>query len=431
MSEEEDKYKLLERSLRKSVICLPDNLIIGLSGGADSVALLLLLHEAGKDTTAVHCNFHLRGEEADRDAEFCQGLCESLKIPLLKIDFDTIHFARKHKLSIEEACRILRYDKFRQIKNENGAARIAVAHHADDNIETLMLNLMRGAGIKGLKGMISDNGEIVRPLLPFFRKDIELFLRFRKQSYVTDSTNLENDVSRNFIRNSVIPLLESRWPSARKSISQSITNLQRAYNIYDDATMIFRNPDLLPWSKLESASDTFSAIHEFLSDKSVGSKIESEVTMSAINRSYGSHWDLTDGNSIWLTSSGICHINDRQQPLPSLLPEKYLKADFENNSEEYLYIPQYVRLIIREADPDERIRLKHGSKPVGEILKERGVPLPLRRHIPVVAEAESNEILWLPFAKRSSRFLIKDGKSGIMKISLSFPPYYIKFFREK
>ena len=192
--------------------------IAGISGGADSVAMLLGLHEAGADITAIHCNFHLRGEESERDRRFVEKLCQRLEIPLVVIDFDVNDYMLRHKISTEMACRELRYAEFRRILNEKKADRIAVAHHADDNAETLLLNLMRGAGVAGMRGMVPDTGEIIRPLLEVSRTEILHYLESKGETYVTDSTNLISDYRRNFLRNEILPLLESRWPEARRSI---------------------------------------------------------------------------------------------------------------------------------------------------------------------------------------------------------------------
>ncbi len=124
------------------------------------------------------------------------------------------------------ACRDLRYAFFREEMRRLGCARIAVAHNADDNVETFLLSLMRGAGLKGLKAMTADNGEIMRPLLEVSRKDIEIYLERIGQDFITDSTNLECDFARNFLRLQVLPLLEQRWPGAKKSITKASATLQ-------------------------------------------------------------------------------------------------------------------------------------------------------------------------------------------------------------
>ena len=214
-----EKYKLLNTN---------ELYVIALSGGADSVALLLLLHEAGYRIEAAHCNFHLRGEESDRDEAFCEQLCLNRNIPFHRAHFDTQTYAELHKVSIEMAARELRYKWFEQLRNDLGAAGICVAHHRDDAVETVLLNLVRGTGLRGLCGIQPRNGYILRPLLCVSREEIEAFLAERGQEYVTDSTNLEADVLRNKVRLQVIPLLKMLNPAVVENIQRTAENLMGA-----------------------------------------------------------------------------------------------------------------------------------------------------------------------------------------------------------
>ena len=180
--------------------------IVALSGGADSVALLHILSELGYRIEAAHCNFHLRGEESNRDELFVKELCEKNNIPLHLIHFNTEEYASLHQVSIEMAARDLRYHYFSQLCQDIGAASVCVAHHRDDAVETLLMNLLRGSGIHGLTGIRPQNGLVVRPLLCLSRQEIEDYLHSIGQEYVVDSTNLTDDVLRNKIRHHVIPL---------------------------------------------------------------------------------------------------------------------------------------------------------------------------------------------------------------------------------
>lgn len=199
--------------------------IVALSGGADSVALLRVLLEAGCDCHAAHCNFHLRGEESMRDERFVRELCDKLNVPLSVKDFDVPTFQLEHGGSVEMACRTLRYTWFELELKRLECSVIAVAHHADDQIETFFLNLMRGTGIKGLAGMERLNGNIWRPLLEVTRQDILDYLKTIGQNYVTDSTNAVNDYRRNQLRNIVLPAIEQQFPQARLRILDTMSNL--------------------------------------------------------------------------------------------------------------------------------------------------------------------------------------------------------------
>ena len=213
--------------------------IIALSGGADSVSLLLVLKhlesEFGITLEAAHCNFHLRGDESLRDEEFCKQLCRRLHVPLHLVHFDTHAYADLHHVSIEMAARDLRYAYFEQLRRDIHAHDICVAHHRDDSVETLLLNLVRGTGLRGLRGIQPRNAHIIRPLLSHSRQQIEQYLDALGESYVTDSTNLHNDVKRNKIRLNVIPLLRELNPSASQSIFETSLRVTEALKVFDEA----------------------------------------------------------------------------------------------------------------------------------------------------------------------------------------------------
>ena len=213
--------------------------IIALSGGADSVSLLLVLKhlesELDISLEAAHCNFHLRGDESLRDEEFCKQLCCRLHVPLHLVHFDTHAYADLHHVSIEMAARDLRYTYFEQLRRDIHAHDICVAHHRDDSVETLILNLVRGTGLRGLRGIQPRNAHIIRPLLSHSRQQIEQYLDALGESYVTDSTNLHNDVKRNKIRLNIIPLLRELNPSVSQSIFETSLRVTEALKIFDDA----------------------------------------------------------------------------------------------------------------------------------------------------------------------------------------------------
>ena len=220
--------------IAKHQLLSPDDLhLVALSGGADSVALLLILQQLGYRIEAAHCNFHLRDDESDRDEEFVKSLCKKQNIKLHLIHFDTKEYALLHQVSIEMAARELRYGYFRQLCHDIGAASVCVAHHRDDAVETLLMNLLRGSGIHGLTGIRPKNELIVRPLLCVSREEIEYYLHSIGQDYVTDSTNLKDDVVRNKIRLRVLPLLKEMNPSASDNIIRTAFYLSEAEKVFD------------------------------------------------------------------------------------------------------------------------------------------------------------------------------------------------------
>lgn len=218
-----EKYQLL--TVNRPVL-------VGVSGGADSIALLTVLVELGYSCIAAHCNFHLRGDESMRDEKFAEGYARELNIPFQKTDFDTQDYASVHRLSIEMAARELRYNWFEEQRMATGAQAVAVAHHRDDSVETLLMNLVRGTGIRGMSGIRPKNGCVVRPLLAVSREEILDWLAKRNLGYVTDSTNLSDAYTRNFIRLRILPLLEELNPSVKEAIARTSGHLASAEVVY-------------------------------------------------------------------------------------------------------------------------------------------------------------------------------------------------------
>ena len=196
--------------IRKHGLLEPDKaVLVAISGGADSVALLDVLLRAGYPCVAAHCNFHLRGEESDRDEAFVREICTQMGVELEVIEFDTLTYARTNHIGIEQAARELRYRWFEQTAREHGCQAVAVGHHQNDQAETLLLNLKRGAGLRGLAGMrpvsanpiVPEGLPVVRPLLCTTRDYIEYYLRTKRGlGWVTDSTNSDLSIPRNAVR---------------------------------------------------------------------------------------------------------------------------------------------------------------------------------------------------------------------------------------
>ena len=212
-----------------------DGVVVGLSGGPDSVFLLYALHtlqaRMGFTLRAVHVHHGIRGAEADRDEAFSEKLCAKLDIPFQAVHVAAPAYAAQHGLSLEEAARILRYEALeaaRQQLTQATAAWIAVAHHLDDQAETVLHNLVRGAGLRGLAGMENRRNHVIRPLLSIKREDILKWLKQYDIPYVTDSTNADPHYTRNRIRSTVLPELREINPEASAHIAHSAALLREA-----------------------------------------------------------------------------------------------------------------------------------------------------------------------------------------------------------
>jgi tRNA(Ile)-lysidine synthase len=244
-------------------------IIIGLSGGVDSMVLLDVLTLLGYSCVAAHCNFHLRGKESSRDANFVRKWCENHKIPFRFSDFNARKTAGDMKISIEMAARELRYWWFEIIREQYEAEAIVVAHHKDDSAETVLLNLIRGTGIKGLSGISPKNGNIVRPLLCVTRKEIESYANERNLPFVFDSSNNDDVFSRNFIRLNIIPLLEELNPAVKDAIfrtSQHVSEAEKMYlsAVYDAKKKVFDGEKINIFS-LQQTPSPASVLFEILS----------------------------------------------------------------------------------------------------------------------------------------------------------------------
>lgn len=202
-------------------------LIVAVSGGADSVALLDLLFYLGYSCVIAHCNFHLRGDESNRDERFVTSLALRYKLPFRKIDFQTKEYAALKSISIEMAARELRYEWFRQLCVRENADYIAVAHHADDVVETFLMNLSRGTGIRGLTGIKELAGRVWRPLLNYSKQDIMEYITSKGLPHVEDSTNADSLYTRNKFRNEIIPMLQSVYPTFKNNVKNTIGYLQQ------------------------------------------------------------------------------------------------------------------------------------------------------------------------------------------------------------
>ncbi len=210
-----------------------DKLLLAVSGGVDSVVLCELCRQAGYDFVIAHCNFQLRGEESERDEVFVKSLGEKYAAEIFVKKFDTQQYAREHKKSIQEAARELRYKWFYDLIEEQRSAclpdrqavnHILTAHHADDNIETLLMNFFKGTGINGLRGILPKNKKIIRPLLFSKKESLQAFAKQNNLSFVEDSSNTSDKYTRNYFRNHLIPGLKKVYPDVENNL---IDNLQR------------------------------------------------------------------------------------------------------------------------------------------------------------------------------------------------------------
>ncbi len=209
--------------------------LLAVSGGIDSVVMAELFGKSKYVFAIAHCNFQLRGDESDGDEAFVKALADKYDVPFQVKHFDTLDHAANHKLSVQMAARDLRYEWLKESAEKNGFDYIVIAHNADDAIETFFINLLRGTGIAGLHGIASTHENIIRPLLPFTRKEIEDYAKKEKIKWREDSSNATDKYERNKIRHHLIPLLKEIAPDASKAIRHTINNLRETELLYRKA----------------------------------------------------------------------------------------------------------------------------------------------------------------------------------------------------
>ena len=424
--------------------------IVALSGGADSVALLRILCDLGYRVEAAHCNFHLRGEESDRDEMFVKALCQKQNIKLHLIHFETSEYASLHQVSIEMAARDLRYGYFRQLREDLGAKTVCVAHHRDDAVETLLMNLLRGSGIHGLTGIRPRNGHIVRPLLGVSRWEIEEYLHSIGQDYVTDSTNLQPDVLRNKVRLQLLPLLEQLSPGASDNIARSAYYLSEAEKVYNSAVSRTRGLSplcearevqgdcllraTLPISVLKDFPSSLCFLHEWLTPLGFNRSQIEQIT------------DRLDGGSgREFTSDTHTLVIDREnivvEPVcapvkPLVIPEPgtyrltdrwCLKVQLTNDvsisksvdsatlDQEKILFPLTVRPI-QSGDSFQPYGME-GHKLVSDYLTDRKLSILEKRRQLVLVDA-TGSILWLVGQRTDHRFRVTLQTSSVLRVIL-------------
>lgn len=433
--------KIIEKFIRQHDLLRKDGkYIIALSGGADSVSMLLILKSLGYHLEAVHCNFHLRGEESDRDEKFCLDFCEKQDVSLHLVHFDTKIYAQVHKVSIEMAARELRYQYFEQLRKDTKADDICVAHHRDDCVETILLNLIRGTGIQGLTGIAPRNEHIVRPLLCVSRSELENYLNSIKQDYVTDSTNLIDDVQRNKIRLDIIPLLKKINPAVVENIYQSSLYLREAQKMaFYAAKDSLLEGKRLSFTMLQSAPSAEFVLWYNLKDYHFNSVQIQEMAESLHSQS-GKEWysdthvvikdrdcfileplKSKDFSPIKIIEDGIYVLNNQDK---KIRVKKVLKDnDFKINKLRNLAMldASLVKfpLTLREVDKGDRFTPfgMKGSRLVSDFLTDLKKNILEKKHQLVVTDCDGN-IVWIVNERPDNHYRITPKTEQILILQM-------------
>ncbi len=279
-------HSSLQSFIKKENLFSPsEKILLTVSGGIDSVMMCELFYKAGFKFAIAHCNFQLRGEESNGDEKFVAALAEKYNAPFHIITFNTSAFAKKNKLSIQIAARQLRYQWFEEIREKFNYKYIATAHHQDDSIETLFINLIRGTGISGLHGILPKLGNIIRPMLFTNKIEIEKYASKNELQFREDRSNASDKYVRNKIRHQVIPVLKELNPVLEKTITDSMRHLRDIELIYKNDIEAKRSEILkqenstvlISIKQLKKLDPAVTYLYEFLKPFNFNTSSSSEI----------------------------------------------------------------------------------------------------------------------------------------------------------
>lgn len=433
----------MEEKFRKHIkqhfpFLFQESFCIAVSGGIDSMVLVELFRKLNASFTLLHCNFQLRGKESDADMEFVRDCSKKYHIPVAIVQFDTKRYAEEQKLSTQLAARELRYNWFAEQLAETKTHYLLTAHHADDSLETFMINLSRGTGLDGLLGIPAVNGTVVRPLLPFTRAEISAYAAENKIAWREDSSNASDDYLRNQIRHKLTPVLNEIHPNFQEAFQKTIYYLQQSKSMADDAAnLVFmqvakevgdayhfdiaqleklpnRNAYLFYWlqrfgftawediynlSAAQSGKQVFSPTHTLLKDrdylilslKKNGSRENYLIDKKAPGVNIPLKFAFCNVSDISEANSNRIFVDEDQLDFPLTL-RKWEEGDY--------FYPFGMK----------------GRKKLSKYFKDEKMPLPEKSATWLLCSG--NQIVWVVGKRQDDRFKITKNTTKILQISL-------------
>ena len=428
-----------------------NKLLIAISGGLDSVVLTHLCHALKLDIALAHCNFNLRNDESDGDEQFVLDLADSLNLEIFIESFETEDHAQANKLSTQMAARTLRYDWFEELTSQLGFDFILTAHHADDNLETFLINLSRGTGMDGLIGIPEQNGNIVRPLLPFSRDEVETYAKLNNLKWREDASNASDAYLRNALRHHVVPNLKELNPQILQNFKKTSSHLRDLKDIVqdriDDVSMriilikdhgevhldieelktlsnpriylyqLLKDYGFTEWNDVEnllyaqSGKQIISLSHRLIKDRNV-------LILNKLK-------DLNNNEQIFdevvgkiRTANGTVLFFDEADALFSKRTDikdahnKYNKTIFVDK--DLLNFPLSVRGW-REGDYFYPFGMK-GKKKLSKYFKDEKLSLPEKERIQILCSGE--DIIWVIGRRADDRYKVTDKTEHILKITI-------------
>ncbi|GGF25015.1 tRNA lysidine(34) synthetase TilS [Flavobacterium limi] len=415
-------------------------LFLAVSGGLDSMVLLHLFQQLEYKIAVLHCNFQLRGLESFGDEDFIRNYCEENKVSIFTTQFDTKAFAKDYKLSTQIAARELRYSWFYELLETHNFDYILTAHHADDNLETFIINLSRGTGLDGLVGIPEQNDKIIRPLLPFSREEILNYAKENNIEWREDSSNASNKYLRNKIRHNLVPVLKEINPNFLKAFQKTQSYLQESNEMAEDASiMIYQQvakeagEDIhFDLNQLKKLPNYKSYLYQWLN----------EFGFLAWNDIY----DLVDGQSgKQVFSTEFRLLKNRETLILSPISELSENEEFEINendtevnfplklklcnvshitidSNKVIFVDaekiQYPMILRKwqEGDSFQPFGMKGKSKKISKLFKDEKLSLIEKENAWLLCS--KNQIVWVVGIRQDERFKIEDTSNKILKIEL-------------
>lgn len=439
--------KLLEIIKRNKLLKKGDRVCVAVSGGADSVALLMLLNnlknELGISLYVVHVNHHIRGLEGDQDMLFVESFAKQIGVKAETIHVDAVKYSKDNKYTLEQGARILRYKEIYRLMEEKSLTKLALAHHKNDQAETVLMHLFRGSGLSGLVGMEMSNGKIIRPLLEFEKNELEDYLLGKNIGWQEDSTNKETKYTRNYIRREILPRVEEVYSGATSNIARLSARIKRENDYLDSLA----SDDYLDVRDglIVIKKEAF-LLHEVLKERLVKKALNIlnasvdvfethyNSVIKLMSNSIGKKLNLPHGLLVYKDYKGVCieksdsfkfenrKFNPRdcfQTPLGEIKVNKEVSFALKEQNgliADMDMIPSDA--IWRKIQPGDRFtKFGGGTKPIKDYLVNKKIGTETRKKMVVLAE-NSGEIFIIPGVEISDKVKITNNTNGAIRVWL-------------
>ena len=425
------------------LLALPHKILLAVSGGVDSVVLLAILYqyfiEKRYDTrqylAIAHCNFRLRGQESDEDENFVESLSEKYQLPFFCKKFDTLAFATANQLSTQVAARQLRYTWFKEILQTHHFHYVATAHHLNDSLETVLYNLAKGTGIAGVRGILPQQNELIRPLLSFTKEEILEYATENQLVWREDSSNATDKYSRNLIRHQAIPILKQINPNLEHTFSDTLLRLSAVERVFQAEVEKFKGRVMkidknssqntiyyIDIEVIKQESEGLIKLYEVLKDFGFNFT-QAQLIFNSFDSEAGkvfstdTHILVRDRSNLVITTSKRAHLPQLQQQIFEKTP------DFQHTNNSNIAYLDYERTgtafsirFWQEGDKFSPLGMKGKTKNVSDFLNDLKVPLNLKQQVSVLVCQE--EIAWIIGYRISEKFKITDKTKIICELRM-------------